>query len=591
MAKSCGLRIGPRRFELFVLDGNPKKPKVVSSLAGEIPFDADDPVGTAAAALRQAIKTHKIATENVSVAIDAKVAAFRRLNLPMKDSATIESVLKFEVESQLPQFNIDDVVVDFYQQEVVGESSSLLVTAVPKAEISRTLALCKKAGFEPLEIETEATAIVNAAVGAGFCAIDNAQVVVHVGEESTAVAVIDGGRVREMRTIQVGALTYTPLGGELPELPEETEDEFTEDGGAAEVAPSTSAGAGLLTIEREDELVSRLLRELARTVSASRTANELQAIYVCGFELRGLVGADVLGVPVKSFGTFQADTTEGRVHREYASCAVAYGTALRQLGGGAMKASLRREELKFTGAFERLELPLAVMCLLLVTLLGFWNIFLRNERQALEGDLVFMLKSTINYMISDPKKGKAGSLAYPPKILEDYIKNTASVEPGSDPEVFRKDPGRNRYEQLVQIRSLLRAEQKRLSKELGQDTEITQPQSAFKAMTLVLDTLFDGGKNTFGRVSLRKIDSVYQSRAGKDDKVVVTIAAVFYSDTDSTTEATRNYEAFYARLREQPWYVEDKPSGSETVKGVETGIYLPNLSVTVDTTKAPEVKS
>ena len=41
MAKSCGLRIGPRRFELFVLDGNPKKPKVVSSLAGEIPDPAD----------------------------------------------------------------------------------------------------------------------------------------------------------------------------------------------------------------------------------------------------------------------------------------------------------------------------------------------------------------------------------------------------------------------------------------------------------------------------------------------------------------------------------------------------------------------
>ncbi len=34
MAKACGLRIGSRRFELFVLDGSPKKPKIVSSLAG-----------------------------------------------------------------------------------------------------------------------------------------------------------------------------------------------------------------------------------------------------------------------------------------------------------------------------------------------------------------------------------------------------------------------------------------------------------------------------------------------------------------------------------------------------------------------------
>lgn len=578
MAKACGLRIGSRRFELFVLDGSPKKPKIVSSLAGEIPFDAEDPIGAAAQAIKSAIKTHKISTENVSVVIDAKVAAFRRLNLPMKDVATIESVLKFEVESQLPQFNIEDVVVDFYQQEVHGDSSSLLVTAVPKAELAKTIELCNQAGIEPQEIETEATAIVNAAAAAGFCSIDSAQVLVHVGEDSTAVAVVDGGRVREMRVIQMGALTHTAAGPE-PEVE-------GEEGEVSEVRPAATG-----QIERSEEIIGRLRRELSRTVSAARTANELSAVYICGYELPGLVGSEVLGVPVQSFGEFAVDTFEGELRNEYVSSAVAYGSAVRQLGGGVVQASLRREELKFTGAFERLELPLAVMGLLLVTLLGVWNIFLRHELGFINKDLTFMLNSTVNYMMGDPKKGQAGNLAYPPEVLSNYIKNTASEVPGSDPLEWKTDPGRNRYEQLTFIRALLEGERKKLSKELGQDTEITQPQSAFKGMTLVLDTLFDGGKGTFGRTSLRSLDATYQTRAGKNDKVVVTMSVVFYSDNDSTTEATRNYEAFYSALRSQPWYIEDRPSASETVKGVETGIYLPSISVTVDTTKAPEVNS
>jgi len=44
MGKACGLRIGPRRFELFVLEGSAKKPKVVTSVAAAIPPDPADPI-------------------------------------------------------------------------------------------------------------------------------------------------------------------------------------------------------------------------------------------------------------------------------------------------------------------------------------------------------------------------------------------------------------------------------------------------------------------------------------------------------------------------------------------------------------------
>ena len=48
MARTCGIRIGTKRFELVVLEGGPKKHKVVASASGELPRDGDDPVGAAA---------------------------------------------------------------------------------------------------------------------------------------------------------------------------------------------------------------------------------------------------------------------------------------------------------------------------------------------------------------------------------------------------------------------------------------------------------------------------------------------------------------------------------------------------------------
>ncbi len=590
MAKACGLRIGPRRFELFVLDGSPKKPKVVASLAGEIPPDDDDPLGAAGQALKQAIKKHGVPTDNVGLVIEARSAAFRNVNLPVSDVSKIESVLKFEVESQLPQFSIDDVVVDFYVKEVASDSSALLVTAVPKAEISSALELCHAGGIEPLEVEVETSALVNAAEGMGLCRVDEAQVLVHVGEESTAVAVVDGGTVREMRVIQVGALSHTPHGA-VPQdgNPDEVGETEEGDGIDFEDAEAPAAGSsGPAPVERVAEVVQRLRRELARTVSASRTVNELSAVYLCGFELPGLVGEDILGVPVEAIEEFGIDSHEGDVHREYGSAAVAYGAALRQMGGGIMSASLRREELKFSGAMERLELPLAVLCLLMTTFLGVWFMFLEKERASIDRDLRFMFESTMNYMVGKPKQGIAGNLEYPSESMQSYIDKFTGWVPGADPPEYRKDPIRNRYEQLVFIRDQLKRDQKELKKSLGHDQELTQPQSALMGLTLVLDMVAQSDEK-YGRISFRKLDSSYRSDPRSGDHVTVNLEAAWFAE--SAIKASENYESLLADLKQQPWYMDHKPPRADAFEGAENGVYLPSLEIRVDVSKAEEVQS
>jgi len=581
MAKACGLRIGPRRFELFVLDGSPKKPKIVASLAGEIPPDELDPVGAASHALKSAIKAHRISTDNVGVVLDAHSAAFRHLSLPVSDTSKIESVIKFEVEAQLPQFNIDEIIVDSYIQNSATDASNLIVTAVPKEDVSAALETCVEAGFEALEAEVETTALVNAAWAAGLCALDSAQVLVHVGEESTAVAVVDGGIVREMRVIQAGALSYTPHGTPPPPL-----EEGAEEAEAPVERDYDEASSGPQPIERAGEIVQRLRRELARTVSAARTVQELGIVHVSGFQLHGMVGEDILGVPVEAMEGFTIDSFEGDVHTEYSSAAVAYGAAIRQMGGGLINASLRREDLRFSGTLERIELPLAVLCLLMTTFLGVWFMFLEKERATIDRDLIFMLDSSVNYMMGRPEKGMEGNLKYQVEKLESYVQTKTGPIPGTDPVEYRMDPARNRYEQLQYIRAQLNTERMRLQKELGHDSELTQPQSALKGLTLVLDLLARDENDKFGRVSFRTLKADYRTSTRGEDTVIVTLALSFFAE--NSYEATSNYEAFSGALKTQDWFVKIDSKRSDPFDGVEKGVHLPSLVITVDVSKAEE---
>ncbi|MFM7281669.1 MAG: pilus assembly protein PilM, partial [Planctomycetia bacterium] len=211
MARSCGIRLGPRRFELVVLDGGPKKYKVLTTLSGELPRrsgDAAADAGARAAALKEALKQQQIPLDSVGVAVDTGLGAFRTIKVPFADKAKIEEVIKFEVESHLSQWNIDEVVVDFEVLEASESQSELLVTAVQKSDLRAAIELAGKSGFEPQEMELETTAMVNAAIEAGLCPLDEAQVLVHIGEYSTSVVVVDGGKPREMRAIHVGALSW-----------------------------------------------------------------------------------------------------------------------------------------------------------------------------------------------------------------------------------------------------------------------------------------------------------------------------------------------------------------------------------------------
>lgn len=587
MSRSCGIRIGPRRFELVVLDGSPKRHRITAFHTAEFPRGGEDPVADAAAALKAAAKQANVPTDNVAIAVDTGLAAFRTLKLPDLDESKIEAVLKFEVESELPQWNIDDVVIDFQKIASASGETSLLVSAVPKADIAREIEVATRAGVEPLEAELEATAMVNAALAAEVCHVDDAQVLVHVGEVSTAVVVMDGARVRSMRAVHIGALSREPAPA-APEVEKEGE-------GEAEAEPPAEGGL----VEREaaeererrlEQVASRIRRELLRTLSAARTANAFEAVHVCGWPLPGLVGSTIEGVPVVELDVFEEDVSDaGKPVEGAGPLVVAYGVALGLLGGGSVLGRLRREELRYTGTFERIELPVAIAALLLVTLLAVFNIFELKQLRTHDEAVDLWRVSSNNFMLGDmrAKPPAPGNLDPVPDGIKKYIDEVRAEnevdENGNNPEV---DPIRTRLEQMQFVRNQLRNQVLQLDRELGNTGEITQPQSALEAGALVLAVLGELDPAE-GRPALRRVDSQYQfARTGGTDTVKVTLDLTFYAD-DAVT-ATRNSERFTQLLRDKPWVVRVEPRGSkEFAEGDVIGITLDGFTVDCDLSKIP----
>lgn len=562
MAQSIGIHLGERCFHLVALDGGLKKHKLVCAVSGEIPV-AEDAAQQVVARLREVVKEHKLRADSVYLAIDSGVAAFRNLTLPFDDRDKIEEVIKFEVEGNLPQFDIDQVVVDFLTlSSKPGVESSLLVTAVPKDRLGSALRLCERAGLDALDAELEGTALFDAAFEGGLLEEDAGTVLIHVGDTATTVAVADGRRLASLRAIRVGAAQSRPR-GETPEA------EGAEEG--AEPIPLEDGA------ERQAASVQRIRRELQRTLSAARTTNEIRKVYVCGQEMPGMTEGALLDVPIQTM-PFEFGELDGA--QRYL---IAFGAALRGFGGGALRPHLRREELRFTGRFERVELPMAVFTLLLFTLLFVRYIVVEkqlewrdegNLAKNLKGDMQIWLEASNQYMFPNPSDPRRVRLPDPPQALADYA---AKAQAGQDLE-------RTKYEEMMEIRRQLKLEINRLSKELGQVSEIKQPQSALTGATLAMDVFAELGEDA--RVGIRRFEAAYQhSSAGKGDSVIVTVDADFFAA--NSLEATRLYNQLEGSFKSKPWCM-DFEGKSNKALDEDKGIQVDGLSIQIDVDKALE---
>lgn len=572
MARSCGIHIDQRHFHLVALEGSAKKHKLLLRASGTIPLD-QDPVEAVASQLRELIKSSKLNIDNAGLAVDSGLAAFRRLTVPFDDAEKTEEIIKFEIEGDLPQWDIDDVIVDFHVlASTPGVESHLLVTALPKARLERQLLACERGNIEADEAELDGTALFNAASSAEVTGPGSAQVLVYVGDSTTTVVVVDDGRLVSMRAIRIGALPVGPsVFDQVKERPEDEDDEAEE----ASAAPSAEAAPEPPSTVLQPQTIARIRREIGRTLEGAQTEHEIEAIYLTGYPVLGLGDEPLQEIPFLPLEVFPADAEP---LENSGLLTVAYGAALRALGGGKLKPRLRREELRFTGTFERLELPLAVLGLLLCTLLGVMAIVLHKRigwRDAGTpgdpGDMALWMNSGVTALLGDSKEGIPARLTDPPKRVKDYALRAVSGDGGTI----------TKYNQIRLLNQMLSDEIKRLKVKVGEITNEEPPQSALQGGLLVLESLYSQ-RDDLGRFSIRSFDAKYERGSGakREEQVVVTLDMDFFAGSEAL--ASSNFAKFRTQLLSEPWCLDFPDKKSDPFQEEGGGLAYRGLVIKVD---------
>lgn len=573
MARSCGIRFGQRHASLVLLEGSAKKPKLRAHLEVEVAPGEEDALGSLADALKAAAKGQKIKVtdEHVQLALDSGLAAFRPLSLPFADKAKVEEVLKFEIESRLPQWDIDEVVCDFHVRRSTPVESDLLVIALKKADVKARIDASARAGFEPHEVEIVATTLFEAARHAGLLAADAAQLLVHIGERTSTLVVVEGGRLASMRALQLG----------LGAAASSAEADPAAEGETAAEAPIAAANDP----ERQKVVAERLTREILRTLSAGQREHAIAAVYLCGTEMADLVAFDnegnasgphveIAGVPIAPLDALRESAPELSL-AERLRLVPAFGAALHGLGANGLTPHLRREELRYAGKFERLEVPLGVLGLFLLTLTTALYIVDYKVVEAREADLDAWTKSNHNYLIGSTNDGTRGRLPLAPDNIKNYSRRIAE---GPD-----SDPDRTQVERLRHLRSLMAIEIGRLERELGTKTDIAPPQSALEAMTHTLDVIHGMGEK-LGRFAIREVRAQQNpGTASGGEHVQVVLNMTFWGDL----EATRAYNDMMNELEGQPWADRVERRGTNTLEG-GGGIFVDGITIYVDTNRIPK---
>lgn len=140
--------------------------------------------------------------------------SLRNISMPFRDERKIRQTIAFELEQVIP-FPIEDAVIDFIvaadaqaSQAPAGAPSEVMAAVAPKALVRERIQLIEKHMPEVSVIDVDAFPLAAKLVKSGLtdCAL-----LVDIGAEKSAGFLLDGGRIRNIRSYDFGGDTLTRI--------------------------------------------------------------------------------------------------------------------------------------------------------------------------------------------------------------------------------------------------------------------------------------------------------------------------------------------------------------------------------------------
>ena len=368
MARAVGFDVGAAALKTVVLDGNAKRWRVASATVDEVTAGDTVAIGRL---MHERLKEAKAPRDKVAAALPAHRCIFRNVHLPFTGEEEIKQTIKFEAESAIPYWNMDDCVVDSTMVAAGEDHSEAFLVVAPKDQVNRTLEVCEKGGVDPAIVDVDGAALFNAAVATGAIPEEGVTLLLHVGARHTLFVFADVEKILAMRAVPAGLFASDPNAAPDEPTPDQESEEETEEAQEEEDGLTDSVEAWL----PYEDLVPTLSRELSRSLAGYTGPVGVERVLVSGggLDTPGLIDAItvVSGLevtPLDLLAGVEHDLDPGEAESVGGLIGPAMGAALRMIDVDATGLDLRQEELRYTRRYDALKTPMAA-CL---TALAVW---------------------------------------------------------------------------------------------------------------------------------------------------------------------------------------------------------------------------
>jgi len=311
--------------------------------AAEVPVPdrgTSDPSGVDEA-LREVFDTLGVRRGQVAAALSGQAAIVKRLSLPVMTDDELAEAIPWEAEQYIP-FDLAEVQLDYQVMPAdPGRSTTeVLLVAAKKDRIEERSAAVIRSGRQPIILDLEAFALVNAYQANHGDRIDPLTVLVHAGRSGTIVCLLERGQLAFTRDIALGGQTHTDALMRDLEVEAATAERLKHPGRPLVPGVDPAQVTAILV-----DVTTQLVAEISKSVDFYRATAPVERISrivlsggACGAEsLPALLGAE-FDAPVEVFDPFLRISRGGRrpsaMDGAGPGYAVAVGLAMRQ-GGDA----------------------------------------------------------------------------------------------------------------------------------------------------------------------------------------------------------------------------------------------------------------
>jgi Tfp pilus assembly PilM family ATPase len=401
MARSVGVELTPAHVRILSLEHAGKASKILQYHESPIPGGETPWEERAVGALKEACSAAKIPKGRIVAALDSGDAILREVSLPFKGDDQIRKTVRFEMESLIHNYTIEQLVVSYYKTGETDKASLLLAAAVPKTVIDKRLKLFQSAGIDPVALDLDVAAVFNAMLHAGAISTDEPLLLVHGTPKFTKLVFIEERRPRSIRTIRFSMVGSPEVAAGVAAMSGADVSPLLESAAPGDAEPlvivsDTDAAFGHMPQAQQSALIGILSKEISRFLLANASSASPAHILLSGdFEEDGAASMleSATRIPVKTFNVIEAIDPGYKGAGSSARIAVPLGLALKGAGVDALGMDFRQEEFQYTKRFEAIKTTMLVTVELVIVFLAAIALHFYFMKKDLDANL----KTVLNY--------------------------------------------------------------------------------------------------------------------------------------------------------------------------------------------------